>query len=83
MLEVILVKEGSVLHLIAVEHVATYGILTQYTRCPLPELGGTDTVDAVVYGDNSIETLELGVVSFPIFGSMCKICTYSFFNQFT
>ena len=65
-LEVVLTKESPVLHALLVEHIAAYGKLSQHARCPLPELGGTDAVHAVAYGDDGIEAVELRQVFFAI-----------------
>ena len=68
-LKVVLSKEGTILHPLFVNYVATDGELVKDIGAPLAELGSPDAVDAVSDADNGVEVVELRLVVLAIGGS--------------
>ena len=71
--KVLLTEETTVFQPFFVQHIATYGEITQDTSCPLPELGGSHGVDAVANGDDGIQTVVLRAVVLAVRGSYSEI----------
>ena len=81
--KIILIENLTVYKTVLIQHITLFCKGVQHLGRPLAELCGTAGIDAIPYGDNCRERIELIAIGLSVIRNLCKICTSSIFIKFS